>query len=122
MVKDHGFVDMSTEVQPDPFGYVPAVVRIKPSLRWSDAAGPHEQAFDARAVIGSAPQSDVVLHDAAVSRLHAELTLRDQVVWVRDLESRNGIKIDGHQVSGDVALAVGAPFVVGRTVLRVTRA
>jgi len=60
--------------------------------------------------------------DRYVSRRHARLRVDDGAVTLTDLESRNGIKIDGHQVSGDVSLAVGAPFVVGRTVLRVTRA
>jgi len=39
-----------------------------------------------------------------------------------DLESRNGTKLDGRRVAGDVTLPVGTPFVVGRTTLRVTRA
>jgi pSer/pThr/pTyr-binding forkhead associated (FHA) protein len=38
-----------------------------------------------------------------------------------DLESRNGTKVNGELVSGDAAIEIGVPFMVGRTVLRVTR-
>ncbi len=38
-----------------------------------------------------------------------------------DLQSRNGTKLDGMPVTGDAGLDVGVPFVVGRTVLRVTK-
>ena len=60
--------------------------------------------------------------DRYVSRRHAHLRVDGGALKLIDLDSRNGTKIDGRPVSGDVALAVGAPFVVGRTVLRVTRA
>jgi pSer/pThr/pTyr-binding forkhead associated (FHA) protein len=39
-----------------------------------------------------------------------------------DLRSRNGTRLAGQPVVGDVPLPVGEPFVVGRTLLRVTRA
>jgi pSer/pThr/pTyr-binding forkhead associated (FHA) protein len=39
-----------------------------------------------------------------------------------DLRSRNGTRLNGRAVVGEVALPVGVPFVVGRTILRVTRA
>lgn len=60
--------------------------------------------------------------DRYVSRRHARLTADGGALTLTDLDSRNGTKIDGHPVSGDVTLDVGAPFIVGRTVLRVTRA
>jgi transcriptional regulator with GAF, ATPase, and Fis domain len=53
-----------------------------------------------RAVLGAAPGVDVVIADPAISRLHAELELRDDGLWVRDLESRNGTWVDGVLVSG----------------------
>ncbi len=59
--------------------------------------------------------------DRYVSRRHALLRVDDGALKLTDLDSRNGTKVDGRVVCGDVALAVGAPFIVGRTVLRVTR-
>ena len=43
-------------------------------------------------------------------------------IRLTDLRSRNGTRLNGQPVVGDVPLPVGVPFVVGRTVLRVTRA
>jgi pSer/pThr/pTyr-binding forkhead associated (FHA) protein len=60
--------------------------------------------------------------DRYVSRSHARLTQQGERLLLTDLQSRNGTKLDGKPVVGDADLDVGMPFVVGRTVLRVTRA
>ncbi|MEO6914026.1 MAG: FHA domain-containing protein [Candidatus Baltobacteraceae bacterium] len=59
--------------------------------------------------------------DRYISRKHAKLLAGADRLVLTDLESRNGTKLDGKPVSGDAPLEVGTPFVVGRTVLRVTR-
>lgn len=60
--------------------------------------------------------------DRYVSRRHAQLRVDGGAILLTDLDSRNGTRLDGKSVVGDAPLAVGSPFVVGRTVLRVTRA
>jgi len=60
--------------------------------------------------------------DRYVSRRHAQLRIDGSGILLTDLDSRNGTRLDGRTVVGDAALPVGSPFVVGRTVLRVTRA
>lgn len=60
--------------------------------------------------------------DRYVSRKHAQLRAQGEGLVLTDLQSRNGTKLDGKPVTGDAGLDVGVPFVVGRTVLRVTRA
>jgi pSer/pThr/pTyr-binding forkhead associated (FHA) protein len=59
--------------------------------------------------------------DRYVSRKHAKLRIDDDSILLSDLDSRNGTKLNGRAVAGDVALPFGTPFTVGRTVLRVTR-
>jgi pSer/pThr/pTyr-binding forkhead associated (FHA) protein len=59
--------------------------------------------------------------DRYVSRLHALLRVDSEAIVLTDLDSRNGTKLDGRVVVGDAQLPVGIPFIVGRTVLRVTR-
>jgi pSer/pThr/pTyr-binding forkhead associated (FHA) protein len=59
--------------------------------------------------------------DRYVSRKHARLRIDKDGVLLTDLQSRNGTKLNGQAVVGDAPLSVGVPFVVGRTVLRVTR-
>ncbi len=60
--------------------------------------------------------------DRYVSRQHARLQLEAGAMRLVDLRSRNGTRLGGKAVVGAVPLPVGVPFVVGRTILRVTRA
>lgn len=81
-------------------------------------------AFEQQIVIGR----DETLADACItldryiSRKHARLRTQAGTLMLADLQSRNGTRIDDRPVSGEEPLEVGAPFQVGRTVLRVTRA
>ncbi|MDE2483595.1 MAG: FHA domain-containing protein [bacterium] len=59
--------------------------------------------------------------DRYVSRKHAHVRVSGETLQLTDLDSRNGTKVNGETVSGDASLALGTPFMVGRTVLRVTR-
>lgn len=59
--------------------------------------------------------------DRYVSRKHAHLSAEGEHLRITDLKSRNGTRLDGKSVV-QTDLELGAPFVVGRTVLRVTRA
>ncbi|MGH7736717.1 MAG: FHA domain-containing protein [Candidatus Tyrphobacter sp.] len=60
--------------------------------------------------------------DRYVSRKHAQLRVEEERLLLRDLKSRNGTRVNGKSVEDDATLSIGTPFVVGRTVLRVTRA
>ncbi|MBV9333981.1 MAG: FHA domain-containing protein, partial [Candidatus Eremiobacteraeota bacterium] len=60
--------------------------------------------------------------DRYVSRRHARLQIDGGAMRLVDLRSRNGTRLGGQPVVGEVALPFGVPFVVGRTILRVTRA
>jgi len=59
--------------------------------------------------------------DRYVSRRHARLRKEAGALLLSDLESRNGTRINDHPLAGEEHLEIGAPFQVGRTVLRVTR-
>lgn len=60
--------------------------------------------------------------DRYVSRQHAKLRIEAGAIRLVDLRSRNGTRLAGKPVVGAVRLPVGVPFIVGRTILRVTRA
>ncbi len=79
--------------------------------------------FDQEIVIGrdDAVATACLALDRYVSRRHAVVRAAGDGLMLCDLESRNGTRLDGIAVHGDVQLAAGTPFVVGRTVLRVTR-
>jgi len=44
--------------------------------------------------VGRNPTNDIVIHEASVSAFHAEITVDDQGVIVRDLQSTNGTFLD----------------------------
>ncbi len=50
-------------------------------------------------VVGRAPEADVVVRDEGVSRRHARFELVGDRVLVSDLESTNGVLVDGRQVA-----------------------
>lgn len=114
----HGFEPILTEVVSDSLLLEPAMVRVCAVIGWTDSAGMHRASLDERASIGTAPDNTFVIADPTVSRLHAELYLRDRTVWVRDLESRNGTSVNGVQVA-DARVPDGGRIRVGRTELTV---
>ncbi|MEQ9408634.1 MAG: FHA domain-containing protein [Fuerstiella sp.] len=46
-------------------------------------------------ILGRSPECDVVIPSRAVSGRHCKLTWKDGYWWVRDLDSRNGIGVNG---------------------------
>lgn len=59
--------------------------------------------------------------DRYVSRRHARLRADGEAIFLTDLESRNGTRLNDRPVGDEQPLDLGAPFQVGRTLLRVTR-
>jgi transcriptional regulator with GAF, ATPase, and Fis domain len=85
-----GSDDTSTDVQPEALARVQVHARARPELSWTDASGAHHLRIGKRATIGSAPGVDIEIADSAVSRIHCELELHDDGLWIRDLRSTNG--------------------------------
>ncbi len=66
-----------------------------PRISWTDAAGTHDTFVQKRMVVGAAGAADLVIDDATVSRIHAELEPKADGLVVRDLSSRNGTVVNG---------------------------
>jgi pSer/pThr/pTyr-binding forkhead associated (FHA) protein len=60
-----------------------------------------------RTLIGRGSTCDVVLDSALVSRQHAAILYRDDVLYLEDLGSRNGARINSTEVRGTVELKIG---------------
>ncbi len=54
--------------------------------------------------IGRAADSALQLESKNVSKRHAEIVIRDQAIWLRDLQSTNGTYVNGERVSELVQL------------------
>ncbi|MGN9767865.1 FHA domain-containing protein [Micromonospora sp. SD12] len=72
-----------------------------------------------RQVIGRAPTVDVVVHDAHLSRRHAEVWLTGEGAALADLGSTNGTWLNDRRITGVERLADGDVIRLGRTELRV---
>jgi hypothetical protein len=54
--------------------------------------------------LGRSSECQITLEDPLVSRVHAELTVTDTYVRVRDLGSRNGVRVNGELIGGETSL------------------
>lgn len=97
----------------------PAAPRSRPRLAWTDAAGSHSLDLTEARTLGSAPTTDVVVADRAVSKLHAALSPREDGLWVKDLASRNGTFVGGVKVV-EARVPHGTSVRVGTTEIVVT--
>jgi pSer/pThr/pTyr-binding forkhead associated (FHA) protein len=68
-------------------------------------------------LIGRANDSTLVLEDDYASTRHARISLQDGVWVVEDLGSTNGTYLGQRKIDGPVALDVGVPLRIGKTVL-----
>nr|HMR09218.1 sigma 54-interacting transcriptional regulator [Polyangiaceae bacterium] len=73
-----------------------------------------------RLLIGSGPVCDFRLSDRTVSRRHVALDIRDNVLRVVDLGSRNGTRINGVSIA-DASLQGGESLALGDTLIAVRR-
>ncbi len=69
--------------------------------------------YGRRTLVGRAPSADLRLDDPQVSRLHARIEMRDDGVYVEDLGSRNGTRVDGANVQGSRCLRVDEEIEIG---------
>jgi hypothetical protein len=67
-----------------------------------------------RVVLGRSRECDIQVEDPNVSRRHAELRQEGASYWIVDLESTNGIEVNGHRVKR-AKLDSGDSFTVGST-------
>jgi phosphoserine phosphatase RsbU/P len=53
-----------------------------------------------RAVLGRHPECDIVLDQGAISRQHAQISVKDGAYFIEDLKSRNGTLVNGQLIKG----------------------
>lgn len=65
-------------------------------------------------VLGRASECDHRLDDPMISRRHCAFSFRDGQVWIEDLASRNGTRLDGEPVLAPCPLVDGATLQLAR--------
>lgn len=69
-------------------------------------------------LVGRDPEAAIILADPRVSGRHAELSVRQGRVVVRDLGSTAGTFVNGQRIEGTVEIAAGAEVRFGPTAFR----
>ncbi len=72
-------------------------------------------------VVGRSGQSDLVLTDPEVSRSHARFEVAGGIVYLNDLQSRNGTFLNGRRVGEPIEVQAGDQVDVGSARLTVLR-
>ncbi len=70
--------------------------------------------------IGRGATNHLVVPDEVCSRNHCEVFFEGEVWKLRDLGSRNGTRVDGEPITGDLELNEGCQFQIGNTVIGFT--
>jgi len=73
------------------------------------------------AVMGRGDQAEIRLEDPFASSRHARLLRQGGIVVLEDLGSTNGTYLDRQKVTQPVAVPVGVPIRIGKTVLELRR-
>ncbi|QDT53142.1 Transcriptional regulatory protein ZraR [Caulifigura coniformis] len=73
-----------------------------------------------RLTIGRSPGNRIVIPDPKCSRQHCEIYGRENRWFLRDLDSRNGVVVDGQRISSDWELELGQTISLGTCQLVLT--
>lgn len=105
---------MIEEREPEPAASQGESIKVSYALEFIDRHGFHRsiRLREGFTIVGRAPASDIVLEDPSVSRFHARLEVSGRRIDVRDLDSTNGTRVNGHPV-GSAPLEVGDAVTFG---------
>lgn len=73
--------------------------------------------FQKRTVIGRLSSADLQLKDGRVSRLHAQVIVKEGRYWLEDLGSRGGTKVNGERIQDLHCLETGDRISLGEVEL-----
>lgn len=71
-----------------------------------------------RITIGRDMHNDLVIDDPQISKYHAHVVLESEQLMIEDLESRNGVYLNGKKIHEKSILTNGALIKLGSTILK----
>jgi FHA domain-containing protein len=101
-------------VSPDDADRLGLAHDVRAALRFG---GTRRELEDQRVVLGRSRECDITLDDPNVSRRHAEIRRENGAYWIVDLNSTNGIEVNGERVDR-ARLTHADTIVIGKTELR----
>ncbi|TFH48474.1 MAG: FHA domain-containing protein, partial [Methanothrix sp.] len=79
-----------------------------------EAASGKEYSISLPCLIGRGKEADLVLPDHTVSHRHALVDATDDKLWIKDLESANGVWVNGRRISDKTSLHPGDFIQIGQ--------
>lgn len=70
-------------------------------------------------VLGRGERADLVFPDPAISQRHALIVALEGCTWIQDLESANGVFVNGRRIAGKAPIKEGDSVQLGQTRFRV---
>ena len=109
--EDEALEDLPTEVLPSVARPEPA-----PALRLVAEDGSVEyQVGQDGATLGRAPSNTIVLADERASGRHARIEWRDDAYWLIELQSTNGVAVNGFRITEPYRVHESDVITIGRT-------
>ena len=71
-----------------------------------------------KSIIGREVENDVMIDDEKISRRHAIIYHDEGEYWIEDLNSKNGVYLNGKKITGRERLVDGYLLKLGTTMLR----
>ena len=71
-----------------------------------------------RTTIGRDLSNTIVISDERISKFHAAILYENNLAWIEDLKSRNGIYLNGKKLAEKTILNDGSLIRLGTTILR----
>lgn len=84
-----------------------------------DGAKPGQVTLTTPISIGRGRETKLTLPLPLISRVHCEIYEQQGGIWIRDLGSTNGTKVDGRQIAAPTTLDPGQQISIGSVTLRV---
>jgi len=118
---EHGATMVYKAAAPDATeAAAPAELDVRPETAVLSWDGRRHEIDRRRIVIGRSKDADVQVADPNVSRRHAEVRQEDASYWLVDLDSTNGVEVNGKRVKR-LKLEDGTRFTIGSTEISFTR-
>ena len=68
--------------------------------------------------IGRHSSNTIVIRDKQISTKHAEINFIEGRYWINDLNSKNGVIVNGREISGKACLFDGSLIKLGTSIIR----
>jgi pSer/pThr/pTyr-binding forkhead associated (FHA) protein len=90
----------------------------KLSVLYGEPNGALFQLRQGRTTIGHDCGNIIVIGDEHISNKHAAIVYKEDVYWIEDRDSKNGVYINGKRITGESELTDGSIIRMGSTIFR----